>query len=128
MQYRISNFHLPALLIAFSPLLPAQGQLYRLGAEATSNSAYGQAVADAGDVDADGIPDLAVGAPFFSVAGMTPGAVFVYPDVAIAHREPARAARMGCSGGCSGESQRVTCGDVRPQVTCLVTEVERRRR
>jgi hypothetical protein len=77
------RFHTPVLtLTAFSTLLgastTAQEQVYLLGAEATNASDFGRAVADAGDVDLDGVPDVVVGAPFDSGNGAGAGRVFVY--------------------------------------------------
>jgi hypothetical protein len=61
------------LLILASVPASAQEQVYLLGAEATNNFDFGRAVADAGD----GVPDVAVGAPFDSQNGTFAGRVFL---------------------------------------------------
>lgn len=47
----------------------AQGLVYQLGQNAQNNDDFGRAVADAGDVDNDGFPDVVVGAPFAGPGG-----------------------------------------------------------
>ena len=66
------------LLPLTSSLTSAQGLVYELGLEATNGDDLGRSVADAGDVDLDGIPDLIVGAPFDDAAGTDSGSAFVY--------------------------------------------------
>jgi hypothetical protein len=71
--------HTTTLLLAlFASTAAAQERVYTLGAEATHASDFGRAVADAGDVDLDGVPDVAVGAPFDAGNGPGSGRVFVY--------------------------------------------------
>jgi len=66
-----------ALALASPPAL-SQHLVYQLGDTATSGDDYGRSVADAGDVDGDGTPDVIVGAPFDSPGGFNTGAVFTY--------------------------------------------------
>ncbi len=65
-------------LLALAGAASAQEQVYLLGAEASQNDDFGRAVADAGDVDLDGVPDVVVGAPFDGAAGVSSGSIFVY--------------------------------------------------
>ena len=67
-----------ALALLLATVSAAQEQVYLLGAEARNNSDFGRAVADAGDVDLDGVPDVAVGSPFDDGNGFAAGRVFVY--------------------------------------------------
>ena len=56
-------------LVATSPAAPAQARVYLLGAEASNGDDFGRAVADAKDVDNDGVADIVVGSPFDSGRG-----------------------------------------------------------
>lgn len=56
----------------------AQELAYLLGDEATNLDDFGRSVADAGDINFDGYPDVLVGAPLDSAGGTTSGSVFIY--------------------------------------------------
>ena len=56
----------------------AQEQVYLLGVEASNGDDFGRSVADAGDLDQDGTPDVVVGAPFDGANGTSSGSVFAY--------------------------------------------------
>ena len=64
-------------LLAVTPAA-AQEQVYLFGTGASSGDSFGRSVADAGDVDLDGFPDVAVGAPFEDATGVNSGRVYVY--------------------------------------------------
>jgi len=49
----------------------------RFGSEIARNSSFGVSVANIGDVDGNGVDDVAVGAPHFSDGGVRTGAVFI---------------------------------------------------
>ncbi len=72
-------------LFALSPSSPGQGKLFQF--EGSSGETLGNAVADAGDVDLDGIPDFIVAAKLTLVAGVPAGAVYVHSgaDGAVLH-------------------------------------------
>lgn len=74
---RITSLAFLALLAPSTPLL-AQGLVYELSGTATSVNDFGRSVANAGDVDGDGVDDQIVGAPFSNLNGTNGGAVFVY--------------------------------------------------
>jgi hypothetical protein len=69
-----------ATLVALSSFqdLCAQELAYALGDEATHLSDFGYSVADAGDVDFDGVPDVLIGSPFDSTSGASAGATRIY--------------------------------------------------
>ncbi|MCB9913959.1 MAG: FG-GAP repeat protein [Planctomycetes bacterium] len=67
-----------AALAALASPAAAQQQLYTLGQEAVYLADFGRSVADAGDVNGDGVGDVVVGAPFDKVNGVTKGRVYVY--------------------------------------------------
>lgn len=56
----------------------AQELLYTLGEAASGNDQFGRSVANAGDVDADGVDDVIVGAPFAYTGGVQTGRAYVY--------------------------------------------------
>jgi len=67
-----------AFLALATAATSAQEQVYLLGAEASNGDDFGRTVADVGDVNSDGIPDIAVGAPFADPNGTSSGQVLVY--------------------------------------------------
>jgi len=62
------------------------GQIYSLTGEGAGDN-FGWAVNAAGDVNADGIPDIVVGAPLNDALGSNTGRVYIYsgPDGALLH-------------------------------------------
>jgi hypothetical protein len=78
MRTRSTSLFTAGLLAVATSISSAQEQVYLLGAEATSNDDFGRAVADAGDVNLDGVPDIVVGAPFDTAGGTSSGSIFVY--------------------------------------------------
>lgn len=70
-----------SLIVALCAAGPGRAQsiVYVLGSgEATGADAFGRSAAGAGDVDADGFPDVIVGAPFDDANGTSSGTVWVY--------------------------------------------------
>ena len=74
---RISRPILTSLALSGFFLSTAQAQdlVYELGGEATTAGDYGRSVASAGDIDADGVPDILVGSPFHNPGGGIGGGV-----------------------------------------------------
>lgn len=68
---------LPLLAGVCAGSASAQGLVYTFG-DSTNGDDFGRSVADAGDVDNDGFPDVIVGAPFDDANGTSSGSVFVY--------------------------------------------------
>lgn len=78
MRARTQALFVTAALTLLAAPTPAQSQAYLLGAEAQTGDDFGRAVADAGDVDQDGFPDVVVGAPRADGNGANSGRVLVY--------------------------------------------------
>lgn len=76
-QLSLTGLNLSLVFILSSAAI-AQERVYVLGEFASNGDDFGRTVADAGDIDGDGVPDLLVGAPFDNQGGVNSGAVWVH--------------------------------------------------
>jgi FG-GAP repeat protein len=74
---KLLPIHLAACLFLLSASLRAQAVLYHLPGDSADDE-HGDAVAQAGDVDGDGWPDVLVGAPYDDNTGFDAGSARVY--------------------------------------------------
>lgn len=66
------------LFLILSPAALAQARLYELGSVAVFGDDFGWSVTDVGDIDEDGVPDMAVGSPRGHLGSLELGNVTTY--------------------------------------------------
>lgn len=95
---RIPRMPLAALLLACAPALPVQTTLLEIARESSPGAQVRPTIVSLGDVDADGVPDLAIADSYYSVLGHSNGRIQVFSGASGTELCPFRGGHMGHLG------------------------------